>query len=106
MSARQALDSLLRADGETLYRRCVGESHHHHLVCRRCGAAVEVAGPAVERWAESVGVRKLELHVFPHNEPAIALYTKLGYITEGHRTLHYRRPDGSYADAILMAKLL
>ena len=25
-------------------------------------------------WAESAGVRKLELHVFPWNEPAIALY--------------------------------
>ncbi|MEW1846868.1 hypothetical protein AB0392_53710, partial [Nonomuraea angiospora] len=25
------------------------------LVCRRCGHTVEVAGPAVERWAEAVG---------------------------------------------------
>ena len=24
------------------------------LACRRCGATVEVAGPAVERWAEGV----------------------------------------------------
>ena len=29
------------------------------------------------------GVTKLELHVFPHNEPAIALYEKLGYEREG-----------------------
>ncbi|MGE5830706.1 MAG: Fur family transcriptional regulator [Micromonosporaceae bacterium] len=37
--------------GEYLYRRC-GRDHHHHLVCRSCGTAVEVDGPAVERWAD------------------------------------------------------
>ncbi|MGH3103304.1 MAG: GNAT family N-acetyltransferase, partial [Gaiellaceae bacterium] len=29
-------------------------------------------------WARDVGVRKLELHVFPHNEAAIALYESFG----------------------------
>lgn len=47
------LDTLLREDGETLYRRCSGR-HHHHLVCRRCGHTVEVAGPAVERWTRAI----------------------------------------------------
>ena len=55
-----------------------------------------------ERWARSAGVRKLELHVFPHNHPAIALYRKLGFRREGFRRGHYRRGDG-YVDAILMA---
>ena len=27
---------------------------HHHLVCRRCGATVEVAGGAAETWAAEV----------------------------------------------------
>ena len=36
--------------GEAVYRRC-SPSHHHHLVCRHCGRTVEIAGPAVERWA-------------------------------------------------------
>jgi RimJ/RimL family protein N-acetyltransferase len=49
-----------------------------------------------------VGVRKLELHVFPHNEPAIALYESLGFEREGYRKAHYRRDDG-FQDAILMA---
>ena len=31
------------------------------------------------------GVRKLELHVFPHNEPAIALYERFGFDREGYR---------------------
>jgi RimJ/RimL family protein N-acetyltransferase len=61
---------------------------------------------AAEEWARAAGVTKLELHVFPHNDPALALYEKLGYEREGYRRLHYRRPDGRYVDAILMAKLL
>src|SRR6185312_7809953 len=34
---------VLRSDsGEAVYRRCATVEHHHHLVCRRCGAAVEI----------------------------------------------------------------
>lgn len=47
------LDTLVRDDGETLYRRC-GRAHHHHLVCRRCGHTVEISGPTVEAWADRV----------------------------------------------------
>jgi Fur family transcriptional regulator, ferric uptake regulator len=54
MSAAEEVDTLLRDDGETLYRRCRGSAHHHHLVCRDCGATVEVDGRPVERWAERV----------------------------------------------------
>jgi RimJ/RimL family protein N-acetyltransferase len=59
---------------------------------------------AAESWALEAGVTKLELHVFPHNVPAIALYERLGYEQEGLRREHYRRPDGRFVDAILMAK--
>ncbi len=48
------IDTLRTDDGETLYRRCETGRHHHHLVCRRCGRAVEVEGPEVERWADRV----------------------------------------------------
>jgi Fur family ferric uptake transcriptional regulator len=48
------LDTLRSSDGETLYRRCGSEGHHHHLLCRSCGRTVEVAGLAIERWAEKV----------------------------------------------------
>jgi Fur family ferric uptake transcriptional regulator len=47
------LDVLRREDGEAIYRRC-SETHHHHLVCRSCGATVEVEGPAVERWTTAM----------------------------------------------------
>jgi Fur family ferric uptake transcriptional regulator len=48
------VDTVARDDGETVYRRCAGTRHHHHLVCRECGATVEIDAPAVERWAGKV----------------------------------------------------
>ncbi len=47
------IDSLRTETGESIYRRCSG-NHHHHLVCRSCGATVEVEGPTVEQWTRSV----------------------------------------------------
>jgi RimJ/RimL family protein N-acetyltransferase len=71
---------------------------------RRRGVGTALMEEA-ERWARELGVRKLELHVFPHNEAAIALYKGLGYEAEGFRRHHYRR-RGELLDAILMAKEL
>ncbi|WP_127504965.1 Fur family transcriptional regulator [Actinoplanes solisilvae] len=50
------IDVMRPPGGEHLYRRC-GQGHHHHLVCRDCGRAVEVEGPAVESWAERVAAQ-------------------------------------------------
>ena len=47
------VDMLRTEDGEAIYRRC-SATHHHHLVCRVCGATVEVEGPAVERWTRAI----------------------------------------------------
>lgn len=47
------VDVLRSEEGEAVYRRC-SPSHHHHLVCRSCGATVEVEGPAVERWTSAI----------------------------------------------------
>ena len=71
---------------------------------RRRGIGTALMEEAVT-WARDSGVTKLELHVFPHNEPAIALYRKLGFKDEGHRRRHYRL-GGQYVDAILMALYL
>ena len=53
LSAAGGVDVILREDGEAVYRMC-SDAHHHHLVCRECGFTVEVEGPAVERWTNSV----------------------------------------------------
>jgi RimJ/RimL family protein N-acetyltransferase len=68
---------------------------------RRRGIGTALLQAAVD-WARDAGVRKLELHVFPYNEGAIALYEQFGFVKEGYRRAHYRRGDG-YVDAILMA---
>lgn len=69
---------------------------------RRRGIGGALLEQAVE-WARGAGVRKLELHVFPHNEAAIKLYEEFGFEREGYRKQHYRRSTGDYVDAILMA---
>jgi len=73
----------------------VAASHRRHGIGR---ALLEAA----ENWAREVGVTKLELHVFPHNEPARALYEDFGFVQEGYRRGHYRR-GGELVDAVLMA---
>lgn len=47
------IDQLRREDGEAIYRLC-GESHHHHLVCEKCGDTVEIEGGAIEKWAKNM----------------------------------------------------
>ncbi|MEP6816592.1 MAG: Fur family transcriptional regulator [Marmoricola sp.] len=47
------VDVLRNEAGETVYRRC-SDTHHHHLVCRTCGATVEVEGPTVEKWTRAI----------------------------------------------------
>jgi putative acetyltransferase len=69
---------------------------------RRRGIGRALLDTAVE-WARSAGVRKIELHVFPHNEAAIRLYEEYGFEREGYRSEHYRRSSGEFVDAILMA---
>ena len=56
LADRGEVDMLRTEDGEAVYRRC-SATHHHHLVCRGCGRTVEVEGPAVEKWADSVAGR-------------------------------------------------
>jgi L-phenylalanine/L-methionine N-acetyltransferase len=65
------------------------------------GIGTALLQAAVE-WARGAGIRKLELHVFPWNEPAMRLYEKFGFEREGYRKGHYRR-DGKDVDAVLMA---
>jgi RimJ/RimL family protein N-acetyltransferase len=69
---------------------------------RRQGIGRALIDKAFE-WARASGVRKLELHVFPHNTPALALYERLGFEREGVRKGHYTRGQQEL-DAILMAR--
>ncbi|WP_298455372.1 Fur family transcriptional regulator [uncultured Cellulomonas sp.] len=64
------VDVLRGAGGEAIYRRCEQRTHHHHLVCRSCGATVEIEGPSVEAWATAVGTR----HGFADIEHTLELF--------------------------------
>lgn len=43
MAEAGELDVIRTPEGQTAYRCCSrGHSHHHHMICRRCGHTVEV----------------------------------------------------------------
>ena len=69
---------------------------------RRRGVGTALLEEAV-KWARGSGITKLELTVFPHTEPAIALYRKLGFREEGLLRRRYFIQD-RYVDAMLMAR--
>ncbi len=52
------VDVLRAEDGETLYRRCSTDVHHHHLLCRSCGRTVEIDGPDIEGWADRLAAQE------------------------------------------------
>ena len=70
LADRGEVDVLRAADGESLYRKCLTRQHHHHLVCRSCGATVELDAATVERWAEQMGAE----HGFTDMEHTVELF--------------------------------
>ena len=60
---------------------------------------------ALEGWARSNGVHRLELTVAVDNLRAIALYEKLGFEREGVKR-HSRKIEGIYGDEYYMSKLI
>lgn len=83
------VDVLRTADGEAIYRRCARREHHHHLICRSCGATVEIDGPTVEAWAAQVGTS----HGFADIEHTMELFGTCADcsargVDRGHPTAH------------------
>ncbi|MBT2553756.1 Fur family transcriptional regulator [Arthrobacter sp. ISL-5] len=64
------VDVLRNGEGEAVYRRCAVTVHHHHLLCRNCGKAVEVEAPAVETWA----ARTAQEHGFTEVAHTVEIY--------------------------------
>ncbi len=59
---------------------------------------------ALDKWAESSGITRLELTVMKHNESAVSLYKKMGFVIEGEKP-NSLIVDGQYIDEYYMAKL-
>ena len=79
LATEGAADSL-QQEGEALYRACTTGSHHHHLICRRCGSTVEIAADAVETWAREVAAQ----HGFTQPEHVVDVF---GYCAECSRVV-------------------
>lgn len=104
---------LAEADGEVIGSIHVQTSRHgfaeigmavaHDWRGKGVGSALM---DAAEEWARAHDVHKLSLGVFAHNERAIALYLRHGFVEEGRRVRHYRRKNGEYFDSLEMGKLL
>lgn len=69
------------------------------------GVGTELLETAIS-WARAQGSHKVCLSVFAHNEAAIALYRKVGFVEEGRRVKQYRRQSGELWDSVEMGLLL
>lgn len=59
-----------------------------------------------EEQAYRCGYEQIELGVYENNEAARSLYTQLGYEKTGRAPHAFRLKDGTYADEIMMVKVL
>jgi RimJ/RimL family protein N-acetyltransferase len=88
-----------RAKGVHSLGMCIVEQ------ARGRGGGRALVAAALEH-AQASSAHKVELEVWPDNEPAIGLYRSFGFEVEGERRLHYRRRDGTLRSSLIMARLL
>ncbi len=94
--------TLERLQGRRAHVGRIGMGVHDAWTGQGIGSALLRAGlDLAERW---LGLRRIELTVYPDNAPALALYQRHGFVPEGtHRA--YALRDGQYVDALAMARL-
>lgn len=66
LRADDVVDELRTPGGDTAYRLCGTDAHHHHLSCTTCGATVEVQAPGAEAALRALAERhgyRLDSHV-------------------------------------------
>lgn len=72
-----------------------------HARYRRSGIGQQLIARTIQK-AKEIGLERIELEVFASNAPAIKLYEKLGFVTEGIKK-KARKMDGNYDDIVEMA---
>ncbi|KPQ14458.1 MAG: ribosomal-protein-alanine N-acetyltransferase [Rhodobacteraceae bacterium HLUCCO18] len=70
---------------------------------RRRGLGSEILREALHE-AQARGACEVYLEVDTENAAALALYDRAGFVTRGTRKRYYRKPDGTWGDALVMAR--
>lgn len=86
-------------------RHIVGEGDISNVVVhpdyRKCGVAYQMLTELLRRGMDRYGIESYTLEVRKSNAPAIGLYEKLGFVSEGIRKNFYEEPT---EDAVIMWK--
>ena len=103
------LDRATQPSGFVLSRRAADEAEILSVAVAReargRGYARTLLASHLQALAHA-GVRKVHLEVEDGNDPALALYRRLGFKNVGRREGYYKRPDGSRAAALTMSVAL
>jgi putative acetyltransferase len=93
---------LQRHSGRQIHAAHIGMGVHDNFVGRGIGSAL--LGALVDTADNWLAIKRLELTVYVDNAPAIGLYEKFGFETEGRlRAFGFR--NGAYVDAFTMARI-
>ncbi|MQB42597.1 GNAT family N-acetyltransferase [Rhizobium sp. ICMP 5592] len=93
---------LRRNTGRQIHVGHIGMGVHDDFTGRGIGSALFAAlVDAADNW---LAIKRLELTVFVDNGPAIGLYEKFGFETEG-RLKAFAFRNGAYVDAFTMARI-
>lgn len=94
----------LQVEAAPRRRHCgnIGMGVHDDFQGRGVGTALMMAGiDLADNW---LGLHRIELSVYTDNAPAIHLYEKFGFVTEG-TARRYALRHGVFVDAYMMARL-
>ncbi len=93
---------LQRHSGRQIHTAHIGMGVHDDFVGQGIGSAL--LGALVDTADNWLAIKRLELTVYVDNAPAIGLYQKFGFETEGRlRAFGFR--NGDYVDAFTMARI-
>jgi len=104
-----AADEGLSIDGFVLCRHACEEAEILSIVVADCCQRTRLGTGLLIRALTAVrrrGGKRVFLEVSPRNEPALALYRKLGFTQFSVRKDYYRRSHGNWEDAFTLTKSL
>jgi putative acetyltransferase len=85
-------------------RHCAGIGMAVHDAFQGRGVGTALLAAAIDLADNWLGLRRLELHVYPDNAEGIHLYQKFGFVVEGTaRDFAFR--NGRFVDALAMARI-